>query len=139
MIRFIFFGFLFILALSLYNVAIIKWGTGEGSRSWQSTLWHVYGGIVRALPAIFILWYLWGNWIDMLTFCLVYIHMGWTGYDGVVNLGRGLNFFYQGSSTSGTGSWIDRTFPPVLLKIVKLVLFVGTLIFILITSLIPLF
>ena len=126
MVRIVFFSFLFILALSLYNVAIIKWGTGEGSRDWQSRLWHAYGALVRAIPAIFICWFFYGEWLRILGFCLIYLHLGWTMYDGVINWGRGLNFFYQGSKASGTGSWIDRTFSKYGLLIAKLVLFLGT-------------
>lgn len=124
--RVLLFSFLFILALSLYNVAIIKWGTGVGDRSFQSRLWHLYGWVVRFIPVLFIAWFLWGDWLKILGFCLVYLHLGWTMYDGVINLGRGLNFFYQGSKESGTGSWIDRNIGRYGLLITKLIIFLAT-------------
>lgn len=124
--RILLFSFLFILALSLYNVAIIKWGTGDGDRSLQSRLWHLYGWIVRFIPAVFICWYFWGEWLRIVGFCLVYLHLGWTLYDGVINIGRGFNFFYQGSTQSGTGSWIDRNIGHTGLLITKLLIFLAT-------------
>lgn len=129
MLRIVFFSFLFALVMALYNVAIIKWGTGEGKRDIQSRLWHLFGGFVRAIPAFFIIWFFWGNWLEIIGFCLIYVHLCWTTYDGVINWGRGYNFFYQGSSSSGTGSWIDRNIPKNAILITKLGLFILTIIF----------
>lgn len=132
MLKALLFGFLFTMALSLYNVAVIKWGTSQGNRDIQSRLWHLYGWIIRFLPALYICWQLWGSWTDTIGFCLVYLHMGWTMYDGVINWGRGESFFYHGSVSSGTGSWIDRTFNRIGLLITKLLIFIATISYLLI-------
>jgi len=129
MLRIILFSFLFALTIALYNVAIIKWGTGQGKKDLQTRLWHLFGWLVRALPAFFIIWFFWGKWLEIIGFCLIYTHLGWTMFDGVVNWGRGLNFFYQGSKESGTGSWIDRNIRKNAILITKLGLFILTIIF----------
>ena len=129
MLRILLFSFLFALLLALYNVAIIKWGAGEGKRNIQSRLWHLYGFLVRALPVLPIIWFYWSRWLDITGFCLIYIHLGWTLYDGVINWGRGLNFFYQGNKSTGTGSWVDRNLRKNIILILKLGLFILTIIF----------
>ena len=134
--RILFFSFLFILTLSLYNVYIIKWGTGVGDPSLQMRLWHIFGWIVRFIPVVFIAWMLWGQWFKIIGFAMIYLHLGWTMYDGVMNWGRGLNFFYQGSKESGTGSWIDRNIGRYGILITKLVILLATVAYIII---IPIF
>jgi hypothetical protein len=116
--------------MAFYNFAIIKWGTGSGSEKVRSSkLWHFLGWSVRALPAIFIVWLFWGEWLQIIGFCLLYVHLAWTLYDGVLNWTRGLNFFYQGSHQSGTGSWIDRHLKKNAILFIKLGLFILTIIF----------
>jgi len=127
MLRIFLFSFLFIFFLSLYNIAIIKWGTESVNRSFQNRLWHLYGWIVRFIPAIFIFWHFWGEWARIGGFFLVYLHLGWTMYDGVINKGRGLSFFYQGTKQSGTGSWIDRNIGRTSILITKLLIFLATI------------
>lgn len=136
MLKLILFSFLFSALLALYNVSIIKWGTCAKDRPAQAKLWHLYGWIIRFLPVVFITWSMWGSWTRIIGFTLIYTHLGWTMYDMVINLGRGLSIFYQGSKTSGTGSWIDRTFSPPVIFSIKLILLISTIIYLI---LIPIF
>lgn len=129
MLKMILFAFLFNMVIVQYNVSVIKWGTNDGDRSLHAKRWHLYGWFIRFFPVAFTTWFMWGSWTWIIGFILIYMNLGWTMYDMMLNLGRDLSIFYQGSSSSGTGSWIDRTFSPIIIFTIKLILLISTIIY----------
>lgn len=97
-------AFLFIILMSMWNGFVIRWdwATGEDKKK-LSTIWHIIGFGIRALPLIPAWWFFWGQWYDLILVTLLYFNFSWTIFDATIALIFGKPIWFTGNTAK-----IDR-------------------------------
>lgn len=101
--------FLFIVAQGAWNGFVVRWKYALGTEEKQlSTIWHVIGFVIRALPLIPVCWYFWAQFpYELILVTLMYCNFSWTVYDAVIALVFKKPIWYTGS-TSTIDKWGAR-------------------------------
>lgn len=97
--------FFFVLLMGAWNGFVIRWDWAEGEEKKQlSTVWHIIGFVIRALPLVPVWWYFWGQWWDLVLISVLYCNFSYTVYDATIALIFNKPIWYTGN-TSEIDKW----------------------------------
>lgn len=111
------------LVIAIREGFLLKWALNNRPED-LSKLWHRLGSVMRALPLVLILWFVWGQWMLMGLIALFWANWAWSVYDLAINIINDWRWFGSGK-TSG----VEKTFNVRLIWIGKGILFIGTVVF----------
>lgn len=73
---------------------------------------HGFSTLIRfsvvPIALVPVLVFVWPQWWMASPLLGLFIFLSWTGWNTILNLQRGLKWYYRGTAETGTNSWLDK-------------------------------